>query len=416
MPAGVVFGAFSEITMKQDSNEILAVQQAAQEDDGSATWSASLTMENDSRIVARIDELRRIDGSVTAEDVRKVFQQFKVQLDDWVTGEVNFELLAKHFNDYGEPSPIPDVIMDSLRASRIEGKNVFLPNALDRKDYVKVNDILVALGGKWNKGQKAHVFADADPEEAIANFMQTGKLDKAHVEKFGFFPMPEPLARFLVSKANLKPGMLVLELSAGVGNLAKLCAEIVGIDYVACFEIQERNCKKLQEMGFEVEMCDFMETVPTPMFDAVVMNPPFEKQRDVDHCLHAYRFLKPGGTLAAIMSASVLWRSNKKTVQFRKFLDSVGAEVVENAADAFKESGTLVRTITISLTKPMDAEIEVAPVETPKTESAAVQVAEVEAIKVDAPAADVTEAKAPVIQAAPKVEEVEQFGFVVVAI
>ena len=42
---------------------------------------------------------------------------------------------------------------------------------------------------------------------------------------------------------------------------------------------------------------DFMKArVPMDgaQFDAVVMNPPFEKQADIDHVLHAYKMLKPG--------------------------------------------------------------------------------------------------------------------------
>ncbi|MFD2427391.1 hypothetical protein ACFSUK_02785 [Sphingobium scionense] len=38
-------------------------------------------------------------------------------------------------------------------------------------------------------------------------------------------------------------------------------------------------------------------------FDAVIMNPPFDRGRDCDHVRHALAFLKPGGVLVAIMSA-----------------------------------------------------------------------------------------------------------------
>ena len=31
---------------------------------------------------------------------------------------------------------------------------------MDRKLYERVNKILVLLGGKWNRGQKAHIFDD----------------------------------------------------------------------------------------------------------------------------------------------------------------------------------------------------------------------------------------------------------------
>ena len=48
------------------------------------------------------------------------------------------------------------------------------------------------------------------------------------------------------------------------------------------------------------------------------MNPPFEKQADIDHVTAAFKLLKPGGILVTIMSAGVLFRENKKTVVFRE--------------------------------------------------------------------------------------------------
>src|SRR3546814_1183198 len=69
---------------------------------------------------------------------------------------------------------------------------------------------------------------------------------------------------------------------------------------------------------------DFMETgglnrLNSPVFsvDAVVMNPPFEKGQDVAHVLHAWRSLKTGGTLVAIMGAGVTFRQGKPYAPFR---------------------------------------------------------------------------------------------------
>lgn len=213
--------------MKFTEAELQAIQFPSSEHYGvSATYSASLTRGNCVKIHAKIDTLRRVDGTVTAADVKAVCQAQNVQLDEWARGEVNFAEIADDFNEGREPEPIADVIRDSLTTMTVTGTSVKLSTQLDRADYAKVNKILEALGGKWNKKAGAHVFAGCDPEELIASYLETGKLDKP--EKFGFFPTPAPLARELVKLAGLRPGHTVLEPQAGVGGIASICAEVVG--------------------------------------------------------------------------------------------------------------------------------------------------------------------------------------------
>lgn len=61
------------------------------------------------------------------------------------------------------------------------------------------------------------------------------------------------------------------------------------------------------------------------------------KQQDIDHVLHAYRFLVDGGRLNAIKSYSTIFRTNKKSIAFRQFLEEHHAFVIENDEKAFKE-------------------------------------------------------------------------------
>lgn len=344
--------------MKHDSSEFAELSRAsAPEFTSTATYSALLTMENDSAICGRLNAVRRVDGTLTAHAVKTVFDDFCVAVDDWGVGEVDFARLAEELSF--DVEPLDDVVMLSLKTLEIDGNRVTLPSQLERKDYSKVNAILEALGGKWSKKFQAHVFSGVDPEEVIADFIETGKLDKPEKpEKFGYFPTPEPLATEVVALAGLKPGLLVLEPEAGIGNIATLCAAIVGLEYVECYEIQERNCEILQRLGMRVTAADFLAVMPSPIFDAVVMNPPFEKQQDIDHVLHAYKFLKPGGTLTSIMSAGVQYRTNKKSVAFRDFLAEHTATIKENSREAFRASGTSVSTVTIHLRKPMSPQIE----------------------------------------------------------
>jgi predicted RNA methylase len=80
--------------------------------------------------------------------------------------------------------------------------------------------------------------------------------------------------------------MTVLEPHAGDGALAMAAAEIVGRDLVTCYELMPRNVNKLRTMGFRIEVpTDFLQVVPEPKFDRVILNPPFSKMRDVAHIL-----------------------------------------------------------------------------------------------------------------------------------
>ena len=340
--------------MKFTEAELQAIQFPRSEHYGvSATYSASLTMGNCVKIHVKIDALRRVDGTVTAADVKAVYLARNVQLDEWAQGEVNFAEIADDFNDGREPEPIADVIRDSLTTMTVIGTSAKLSAQLDRADYAKINKILEALGGKWNKKAGSHVFAGCDPEEVIAGYLETGKLDKP--EKFGFFPTPAPLARELVKLAGLRPGHTVLEPQAGVGGIANICAEVVGKGSVTCFEIQQKNCAVLRSLGFQVEQADFLTVEPTQKFTHVICNPPFEQQADIEHVLAGLKWLEPGGTLAAIMSIGVTFRTNSKTTQFRAFLDSMGATIKINDKNAFKESGTAAQTVSIVFQKPQDS-------------------------------------------------------------
>ena len=106
--------------------------------------------------------------------------------------------------------------------------------------------------------------------------------------------------------ANIRPGMLVLEPEAGRGDIAFACIDAGAI--VDCYELMQANFDFLASSGRfnSVHHMDFLEATPEPIYDRIVMNPPFLKQADIKHVQHALRFLKPDGQTAA----SQLWRTS----------------------------------------------------------------------------------------------------------
>lgn len=55
---------------------------------------------------------------------------------------------------------VAEDVMAVLARAQCDGGKLVLVGQLDRKMYVAVNEVLVAAGGKWNRGQKAHLFED----------------------------------------------------------------------------------------------------------------------------------------------------------------------------------------------------------------------------------------------------------------
>src|SRR5208283_6139568 len=108
---------------------------------------------------------------------------------------------------------INDNVLKVLSNSSINN-NVLKINSgqLDRKLYINVNKILEVMGGKWNRKFQGHVFTE-DPTDSLEQVLLTGEI--LLPQKFGYFPTPLDLAKKVVELADIKPGMMVLEPSAG---------------------------------------------------------------------------------------------------------------------------------------------------------------------------------------------------------
>lgn len=236
-------------------------------------------------------------------------------------------------------------VLAVLSLAVVQGFTVQLTQQLERKLYVRTNDVLEALGGKWDRKCKAHRFT-TDPAEVLDQAIMTGRYEKP--QDFGFFPTPAEIVARVIEAAVLDEGDRVLEPSAGQGAIAEVAAKIVGIENVETVELLEENCTILKAKGFLPHRGNFLEQPVPPMFDRIVMNPPFAKQQDIDHVLHAFKGLKPGGRLVSVMSIGFTFRQDRKAVEFREFVDRYGSwEPLPEAA--FKDSGTMVRTVLVRL-------------------------------------------------------------------
>lgn len=236
-------------------------------------------------------------------------------------------------------------VLAVLAEGTCEGMQFRLPpRQLDRKLYARTNQVLEALGGKWNTRAKAHVFGEPC-EGRIESAVDTGSYTRP--DDMGWFPTPAPLAARVVEVARIEKGMRVLEPSAGEGAIAA-AARNAGAQ-VACIELDgSRVAALMKRFGDDgrITQGDFLQTTPAPVFDRVVMNPPFARRADVHHVNHAMKFLKPGGRLVAIMSAGVGFREDALTREFRARCESIEAL----PEGSFRCSGTDVNTVLVTLT------------------------------------------------------------------
>lgn len=307
----------------------------------------------------------------------EIEDQNEAQEADWEA-----HALAELEKAADEPAPKPPVsknriadnILDILGQCRTEGNTLYLPEGqLDRATYQAVNKVLESIGGKWNRKAKGHIFADGDPAELLDNVILAGEITDLK-KQYQFFPTPRPIAERMCELAELDDTCIVLEPECGKGDLADVIHE-AGVKELVGLELNRDMEKHLSGKPYKtligMDFLDFAKDAGA-IWSRIVMNPPFSRQQDIDHILTAYSILQPGGILVSVVSESPFFRTNKKSVEFREFLETHEAVIESVAEGAFKESGTMVRTRLVKIVKPPASESPVEDTESvPEVQSAA---------------------------------------------
>lgn len=233
-------------------------------------------------------------------------------------------------------------VLDILRGAVAEGSSVKITARLDRETYVKLAEVLKAAGGKWNRGAQAFLFGE-DAAPVLAALLEAGSIVRPQDE--GWFPTPALVIARMLELADVTPGHEVLEPSAGEGAIASAVAAAGCV--VDCIEQNAKRAGVVYAAGCarSVTMADFLALPQRPVYDRIVMNPPFAAKADIAHVRHALGFLKPGGLLVAVMSAGVMFREDRETDGFREMVTGAGGSFEPLPDNAFKESGTDVRAV-----------------------------------------------------------------------
>ncbi|MFI1100285.1 class I SAM-dependent methyltransferase [Streptomyces melanogenes] len=244
----------------------------------------------------------------------------------------------------------PDVL-DVLRTARTNGTALQLPGALDRKLYQRVDLALNAVGGKWNRYQRAHIFS-IEAADAIAGLLATGEVT-TDAER-GYYPTPTPIVEQLLDLAELTVGCTLLEPSAGRGAIAEPAAARGAI--VDCIELDATRAEHIRAGGYarSVTNADFLSVPVKRKYQRVILNPPFSNRQDIRHVERAMRFVEPGGLVVAVMSGGLSFRTDRLTRDFQARVREARGTITELPDDAFPAVGvrTVVAVIPIRETAP----------------------------------------------------------------
>jgi predicted RNA methylase len=255
------------------------------------------------------------------------------------------------------PNEVSDHVLDLLSEMTVEGSILKRhPRQLTVDDHAALYKVLRALGATWKGGRtQGYVFQPGVNVPAlIESVLTTGQY--LNPRSFDFVETPRALADALCEQAHVVAGERALEPSAGKGSIADALRRRGAI--VTMVELLEANAADLVAVrGFEparVHQGDFLEMTLADLggdpFDVVLMNPPFGTRPfvDIEHVLHAFAMVRPGGRLVAVMSKGVQYRRAPKAQRFRVFASHHGT--MENLPDgSFAASGTNARAVLVTL-------------------------------------------------------------------
>lgn len=169
-----------------------------------------------------------------------------------------------------------------------------------------------------------------------------------------FYPTPPEVAAEMLDQLDLR-GRVVLEPSAGSGNLVRECLERGAAEVLWC-EQEPQLCNILTSIRDARPLqgwSDFLQITADQVshIDMVVMNPPFSA--DEAHILHAWEILPPGAELVALCNwNTVEGHYRGRQLELSSLIEAYGSKVCLGEAFSTAERPTRVSVGLVRLTKP----------------------------------------------------------------
>lgn len=262
------------------------------------------------RIKDILNALAQYQGKpmVSYEEVDALLKREDALLSPW-TGSKSFHVQ--------EPPSYPARGVYLKRFANGNGHLFFEPDAL--------RDINLALAEYYGD-----VLADCTEDGEPVKPQES----RAVAKDLQYYPTPVAVVERVLQDLYPLKGERVLEPSCGCGRfmdeLRKRGAQVYGI------EVDPGRVREARAKGHDVLQANFLETVPQPIYDRVIMNPPFYGKHYAKHIRHALKFLKPEGTLTAILPITARYDHG--------LLDDLRGKWSDLPVGSFAESGTNINT------------------------------------------------------------------------
>lgn len=238
---------------------------------------------------------------------------------------------------------VDDETIEILKQGRIKDNVYYLPDkALDRELYEKVNKVLIALGAKWNRKMKGHIF-----EYDISNALENVYKEKQVIDwkkETDFYYTPSEIVDEMISLMPLlyNEKLSFLEPSCGQGHIVDEINRLFKNSEVTCVEKNPNHCEFMRKKGYNPICADFLSLEPEEKYDVILMNPPFKEQ--MEHIKHAYKFLKEGGYLISVAMGNILQYESKTGKEFKNWFKEKDGYCYKLQENSFKKAGTNVNT------------------------------------------------------------------------
>lgn len=237
-------------------------------------------------------------------------------------------------------------LQKSISKCTVKGNIVYLPSEI-LQNYKDVRKALINSGGTY----KRNTFVFKTDAQPYIDRLING--DSVNIKKeFQFYETPPEISAYMVQLANITANSVILEPSAGSGNIIKEIHKTLPSHPVYAYELMPENINILNNMENVILLGDdFMKAERENNFSTIIANPPFNKNQDIDHIRLMYELLEQGGTLISLCSQHYLFAQGRKETIFREFILNTETIVEELEAGTFKESGTNIKTILIKTIK-----------------------------------------------------------------
>lgn len=220
----------------------------------------------------------------------------------------------------------------------------------------------------------ADYYGEVMPDAATPDWQPSDIETKSGLpsKDLAFYPTSPEVVDAMIRNVHVAGVKRVLDPSAGTGNIITRFLERWAVaatsdrfrsasdaPEMTAIEIHPERAQALRDRtAAHVIEANFLTLPAQPVYDIILMNPPFYGTHWMEHVTRAYDWLAPGGTLKAVLPISADLGTTAKHTAFRKWAEQrtsyYGRLFEDLPAESFAHAGTRINTVILTLGKPTD--------------------------------------------------------------